>query len=350
MNYLSLFTLSGSLLALFICGRLLVQKRINSVSKPLFWVVVFLSIRAYRDFQVFIPSTGFSVLESLIYFLSDTTLILPYLVYLWLCRSTGENKKFSWSALWPYSHQVFVALFGYWYPPLYGEVTVITSSILLFSGDLLLISLLFYYTGRGVEKKSRMGWQELVVVYGVLIGLSAQVLDHILRFLLNGLYWQEIFIGYMLVKSLLIFLTAYVLHQLYGGKTNHMVNRPKMNPVTAKPELIGAFLEKKMFLNHDVTVISAAKELGVPKMVLSKSIAELGVKNFVEFVNEHRLNHFLNLVEERVYLKLSIMGMAESSGFKSKATFNRVFKARMGQTPSDYINEQGLGNEPVALV
>ena len=347
MHYLSLFTLFGSLLAFVVCVKLLIQKRLNAASAPLAIIVVLLSLRAYRDFQVFTPNDGISTLEFWIYHLSAATLLLPYLTYLWLVRRTGEDKKWNWAALWPYTYQVLLASINLWYEPFFGVVSEQGNTFLMFLGDFLSIGLCIYYGSLWLARKQTLGHEEKVVVGSLLVSVSVVFLY---KFLLTlnfnlslGLDWQPIYITYMLIKSLLIFAMTYVLHQLYGGKTLKVVSRPRTSAVTVNPILVETFLEKKMHLDHDVTVLLAAKELGVSKHVLSKTISELGAKNFVEFVNEHRLNHFLSMVEEKAYLKLSIMGMAETSGFKSKATFNRVFKAKLGLTPSVYIEQYGNG-------
>ena len=124
------------------------------------------------------------------------------------------------------------------------------------------------------------------------------------------------------------------------------MNRPG---VKARPEILEAFTEQALYLDPGIKVESAAKKLAVSKAVLSKTFSETEEGSFNDFLNRCRLDHFMQLVAEEAYVKLSIMGMAESAGFKSKATFNRIFKARVGMTPSAFIEKQRDENTPVAI-
>jgi AraC-like DNA-binding protein len=55
--------------------------------------------------------------------------------------------------------------------------------------------------------------------------------------------------------------------------------------------------------------------------------------DFFEYVNVHRVQEFITLVNEGAYQHLSLVGIAEKADFNSKATFYKAFKEIIGQTP-----------------
>ena len=59
--------------------------------------------------------------------------------------------------------------------------------------------------------------------------------------------------------------------------------------------------------------------------------------SFYEFINTHRVEKVKELLKEGRAEQLSILGVAEESGFNSKASFNRIFKKATGLTPSAYL-------------
>ena len=46
-------------------------------------------------------------------------------------------------------------------------------------------------------------------------------------------------------------------------------------------------------------------------------------------------------MQEGKYKTLNMEAISTACGFSSKATFYRLFKQRMGQTPSEYLEELG---------
>ncbi len=351
-QYISLFTLFGSLTALFVLSALLYKKKLTREALPLALLVLFLSIRAYRDFQVFLPGNWSDSVKRWIYFLSDTTLLLPYLTFVWLSLRAGINKRLKWQGFLPYLYQLVMATSPYWivfFPP--EQVYPVIRSY-RWGYDLIIVALTIYYGLKCAKLRFEKQSVERLVAFGVLVALVIEVMRMRLLFLLVkwdlGFTGVEMHTVYLVIKSALIFFMAYLLFQTYQNLRDRPFIKPK-NVIMADQSSVELFLSRKLFLEHDITVATAARSLKVSRNVLSKTIAENGFKNFIEFVNEYRLDHFLAMVEEEAHLKLSIMGMAESSGFKSKATFNRVFKAKMGLTPSVYINQKNTVEKPVAV-
>lgn len=84
---------------------------------------------------------------------------------------------------------------------------------------------------------------------------------------------------------------------------------------------------------ESITLDSLAAELHLSKYYVSHMFKERMNIGFTDFVNNLRVEHACNLLEEGA----NITEIAFSSGFSSVRTFNRVFLQNMGMTPRDYI-------------
>lgn len=87
---------------------------------------------------------------------------------------------------------------------------------------------------------------------------------------------------------------------------------------------------------EDISLDIMAKEFGVSKYVLSRVFSSTFHTNFNQYLNEHRLNHAVSLLE---YTDMSITDICLEVGFQSQRTFNRVFQERFRKTPREYKNE-----------
>lgn len=94
--------------------------------------------------------------------------------------------------------------------------------------------------------------------------------------------------------------------------------------------------EEKLYADVELTLSSLSERLGISAGYLSRIINEKENKNFFEFVNSFRIEEVKQKLVDKDYGHYSILGIALESGFKSKTTFNTVFKKFTGQTPSSY--------------
>lgn len=85
-----------------------------------------------------------------------------------------------------------------------------------------------------------------------------------------------------------------------------------------------------------ITLESLSSELHLNKYYISHIFKERMNIGFSDFVNNLRVEHACNLLENGA----NITEIAFSSGFSSVRTFNRVFLQNMGMTPRDYIKEK----------
>jgi AraC-like DNA-binding protein len=114
---------------------------------------------------------------------------------------------------------------------------------------------------------------------------------------------------------------------------NALVNKPD-------PELIGRLLnymiEKKPYLDSELTLSSLAKNLSISRSQLSILINEGIGDNFYDFVNKYRVDEVKRLLIDPQVKNYNLLGIALEAGFKSKSTFNLIFKRFTGLTPTEY--------------
>lgn len=94
------------------------------------------------------------------------------------------------------------------------------------------------------------------------------------------------------------------------------------------------------FLNPKLSLRSLAEQVDIHPNQLSWLLNKYLGKNFNEFINHKRIEHFKILVRDPANAHISIAGLAYESGFNSKTVFNTTFKKVTGMTPKQYQKGQ----------
>lgn len=92
----------------------------------------------------------------------------------------------------------------------------------------------------------------------------------------------------------------------------------------------------KPFINPDFSVYGLAEELNIPRRNLSQVLNSRLSKNFYQYVNEFRIDEVKALLQDPNHAKSTILDIAFRCGFKSKSSFNSLFKQYCDVTPSQY--------------
>ena len=101
--------------------------------------------------------------------------------------------------------------------------------------------------------------------------------------------------------------------------------------------------EKKRFFNNpEITLPSLAGDLGLHPNALSYIINETKEQGFREYLNSLRIEDFILRVDSDEYGR-SLLEHALASGFSSKSTFLRAFRAMYSSTPQEYLLNRGVG-------
>jgi len=126
---------------------------------------------------------------------------------------------------------------------------------------------------------------------------------------------------------------------------------PGPNAITSSPAnkerllaLDNLIVNQKGFRETGLSIGHLGKKLQMPEHLLRKLINQgLGYRNFSDFLNHYRIADAASRLADPSEKHLSILTIALDAGYASLAPFNRAFKEKMRQTPSDYRRQQFAG-------
>jgi len=161
--------------------------------------------------------------------------------------------------------------------------------------------------------------------------------------------------GVLLVLLVLLVRFYYLRQRAYTNYVKLSVDhiRKEQKPVSkdsqsGSQELIDSLSRimsaEKSFLDPGLTLADVAQKLNTNTSYLSKAINDLLNKNFSAYINELRIHEAQIMLSDKKFSKLSIEGIALSSGFNSKSAFNTAFKKFTGVTPS-FFQKSALKNQ-----
>lgn len=100
---------------------------------------------------------------------------------------------------------------------------------------------------------------------------------------------------------------------------------------------------KQLYLDPDLRLETLSEHLGMHRNHISKAINLVYEKSFATYINECRVRHAIRLLSDPSYDHLSLDAIALDSGFPSRTTFYRVFKAQTNINPATYRQNRGKG-------
>ena len=101
-------------------------------------------------------------------------------------------------------------------------------------------------------------------------------------------------------------------------------------------KLVAHMAEKKPYLYPELSLSTLAKDMNMSRSQLSQLINDGIGENFYDFINKHRVEEVKKLMTDPEMTNFSLLGIAFEAGFKSKSTFNLIFKRFTGLTPTEY--------------
>ena len=185
---------------------------------------------------------------------------------------------------------------------------------------------------------TRLNYILLVLAVGMLIGLLNTVLTQVYSFQLNFVM--------TLVYSVFIYVIAYQtlsnekqVHPDFKLKYDGGIGDDRKVEQTIQ-QLRKLLEEEKLYLNSDLKQADIASAMKMPAHQLTRLLNSGLNHSFFDFINEYRVKHFIEMAQSDEMKHLSIMGIAQESGFKSKSSFNTAFKKVTGKTPSEFLKGQ----------
>ena len=94
----------------------------------------------------------------------------------------------------------------------------------------------------------------------------------------------------------------------------------------------------KPFLQPNFPLQELSRISNLPPRYVSYLINNYHQKKYKEFINDYRIQSFIEKAKSKEVNSKTLLGLALDSGFNSKSTFNLVFKNSTGKSPSEYLN------------
>lgn len=108
-------------------------------------------------------------------------------------------------------------------------------------------------------------------------------------------------------------------------------------PARLDAKALNALLDDDaLLLRPDLRIRDVSDAAGLPVEDLSHAIRTSLDESFFDFVNRRRVERVQALLTTPGNEARSLLDLAFEAGFQSKATFNRVFRAQTGHTPSQW--------------
>lgn len=95
-------------------------------------------------------------------------------------------------------------------------------------------------------------------------------------------------------------------------------------------------VQEKSYNKNKLSLGDLSEALEVPPYQISQVLNMKLDKNFFDYINAFRVKEVQSKMFNSDFNHYSLLGIAFSSGFNSKASFNRIFKDMTGETPSAY--------------
>ena len=136
-------------------------------------------------------------------------------------------------------------------------------------------------------------------------------------------------------------------NDIFDPETDEVGEKPKYEGYQLDDEVAAAYaaeakslMEKeKLYRNPDLTLPVLAKKLKLSANTLSQVLNGYCGQSFYNFVNTYRLEEVVSMMRDPECDDKSVLELLYEAGFKSKSTFNPIFKKRTGKTPSEYRRE-----------
>lgn len=123
-----------------------------------------------------------------------------------------------------------------------------------------------------------------------------------------------------------------------GDRPRQRYERSRLDDDTAG-RLVAMILDhldkEKPYKDPDLTLARLADRIGLTPHMLSQLLNDRLNKNFNHFINAYRIDEVKKLLDTPSN-RDKLLSIAYDSGFRSKTTFNTMFKKFTGKTPSEY--------------
>jgi AraC-like DNA-binding protein len=108
-----------------------------------------------------------------------------------------------------------------------------------------------------------------------------------------------------------------------------------------KEKLLQLMQTNKAYEDPELSLAQVAKQLESNPSFISRVVNKGFGINFNDFVNQYRIEAVKEMLNKGEHKRQTLLGIAFECGFNSKATFNRAFKKITGQSPKEWLQQNG---------
>lgn len=310
------------------------------------------------------------VLESSIWHKFRWLVWMPFSLSYWIgpsfyfyVKTLTVDYKFRKKDLWHFSplglnyiHSIYHAsiTYGNPYPVLHHISEFFESAAIL---SILIYVLLSYrlivnYSKNLLNKVSNIEFINLKWIKKMILTIAISfILILIFLWVSSAISGKESLSQWTSLKSIVLLMYVAILYWLSisGYKQTQVINIAMKSTTSKEVEIITTTIRKLqevmnkdlLFRNPELTLFDVSKSIGISERAISEAINKELNKNYYRFINEYRIEEVKKKLLDPNNNHLKIMSLALEAGFNSKASFNRVFKLYVGQTPKQFkLNNQ----------
>lgn len=154
----------------------------------------------------------------------------------------------------------------------------------------------------------------------------------------------------LLLSGSVFFITNYLLWNIIRIDSEWLLGdlsevMPAQTPVQAEPAdaydlaRLNDLAGNATLLEQGLTISRLAEIAGMPEHRLRRLINQhMGFRNFADFLNHHRITEAKSRLANANDRHIPVLTIAMDLGYGSLGPFNRAFKERTGQTPTEFRN------------
>ena len=120
-------------------------------------------------------------------------------------------------------------------------------------------------------------------------------------------------------------------------KSDKIENIPQQKTKEIEAKLDDVLNGDKKFLQHGYSIHALAADTDIPVYLLTQYINHHLNTNFSDLINQKRIEESCQLISSGKYEHLSLLGLAELSGFNNRNSFTLAFQKFKHVSPSVYI-------------
>jgi AraC-like DNA-binding protein len=152
----------------------------------------------------------------------------------------------------------------------------------------------------------------------------------------------------LILSGSLIYLGLFGLHRTdffvpSTGILSHDEKTDNSNDINTLTKVLHTLQEKmqtdKYYLQPRLSIKELSIKTGISVSQISQSINIVKNQNFYEFINQYRVEAFMNRINNTDYKDYTFEALAYECGFNSKSSFFELFKKHTGLTPGQYIKK-----------